>query len=184
MGAMLVYAVPFDLGDHNLFSIRRTLCYDFAARRRDKTLSPKLNSIAAGRCFMTDPIRGCDITAIRNRMTALNYLPSGMLCCTEFFLFAWMPADGCWVKNNLRAPQCRKPRRFRIPLVPANADADLSLRRFPCLKPQITRSEVKLFVVKGIVGNMHLAIFTEQFAVRVDNCGCVVIDAGAALLEK
>src|SRR5438034_4270872 len=184
MRAMLVDAIPFHIGHHNLFSIDRTFRDDLAARTRHKTLSPKLNSIAAGRYFMTDPVHGCDITAIRNRMTALNYLPGRMLRCAEFFLFAWMPADGCWVKNNLRAPQCRKPRRFRIPLVPANADADLSLRRFPCLKPQITRRKVKFLVIKGIIGNVHFAIFTEQFAVCVDNCGCVVIDAGTALLEK
>src|SRR6059036_3472127 len=109
MRAMLVDAIPFHIGHHNLFSIDRTFRDDLAARTRHKTLSPKLNSIAAGRYFMTDPVHGCDITAIRNRMTALNYLPGRMLRCAEFFLFAWMPADGCWVKNNLRAPQCRKP---------------------------------------------------------------------------
>src|SRR5439155_15570798 len=75
MRAMLVDAVPFHIGHHNLFLIDRTFRDDLAARPSDKTLSPKLNSVAAGRCFMTDPVRCCDITTIGNRVTALNCFP-------------------------------------------------------------------------------------------------------------
>ena len=31
---------------------------------------------------------------------------------------------------------------------------------------------------------MHFAIFAEQFSIRVDDCRGVVIEAGAASLEK
>jgi hypothetical protein len=69
-------------------------------------------------------------------------------------------------------------------LVPANADADLSPLGRPCLKSEIARREIKFLVVKRIIRNMHLAIFAEQLAVRVDNCGRIVIHTGAAFLEK
>ena len=52
------------------------------------------------------------------------------------------------------------------------------------MKSEIARREVKFLVIKGIIRNVHLAIFTEEFAIGTDNCGCVVIDAGTAFLEK
>ncbi len=168
----------------NLFSIHRTFCDDFAARRANKTLPPKLNSVAAGGRFMADAICGRDVTAIRNRVTALNCFPGRILRRTEFFFFARMPADCRWIKNNFRTAQRRQSRRFRIPLVPANADANFSPLGCPCLKSEIARREIKFLVIKRIVRNVHLPIFAEQLAVRVDNCGGIVIQAGAAFLEK
>ena len=95
-----------------------------------------------------------------------------------------MPADRGRIKQNLRAAQRGQPRRFRIPLVPANADADLPVRGRPGLKPEIARREVKLLVIRGIVRDVHLAILAQVLPVRVDDGRGVVINAGGALLEK
>ena len=69
-------------------------------------------------------------------------------------------------------------------MVPANADTDISALRFPRLKSEIARREIELLVIKWIVGNVHLAIFAEQFPIGVDDRGGVVIQAGAPLLEE
>src|SRR6266581_3491576 len=133
---MFVHAIPFYIGHHNLFSIHRTFCDDFSAWRSDETLAPKLDSISASRGFMADAIRGRDVTAVRNCVTALNGFPGRILGRTEFFFFARMPADCRWIKNDFRAAQRRQSRRFRVPLVPANADANFSLWRWPRLKSE------------------------------------------------
>src|SRR5260370_2847364 len=184
MRTMLVHAIPLHIGEHNLFAIDRPLGNDFAARRRNKALPPNLNSLATCGRFMPDAVRSRDVTTIGNRVTALNRFPGRILSRAKFLFFRRMPADGCWVKNHFRSPQCGESCRFRIPLVPANADANLSLRGRPRLKSEIARREIKFLVIKRIVGNMHLAIFAEQVPVAVDDYRGVVIQARAALLEQ
>src|ERR1044071_3009152 len=103
-----------------------------------------------------------------------------MLHLSKFLFLVWMPADCRRIKDDLCPPQRRQPRCFRIPLVPANTDADFPARRVPRPESEIARSEVKFFVIEGIIGNMHLAVLTEQFSIRVDNRRRVVIKTGAA----
>src|SRR5437016_1512954 len=98
MRPMFVHAIPFHVGNHDLFSIYRTFGNDFATRRRNKALSPKLDSVAARRRFVPDAIRGCDITTIRNGVAALDRLPGRILGGAEFLFFRWMPTDGGWIK--------------------------------------------------------------------------------------
>src|SRR5262249_40907357 len=65
-----------------------------------------------------------------------------------------------------------------------NADADLAAFRFPRLKTEIARREIKLLVVERVVGDMHLAIFPEHFSAGIDDRSSVVVEAGSALFEK
>ena len=51
-------------------------------------------------------------------------------------------------------------------------------------KPRSPGSEVKLFVVERIVGDVHLAVEAAQRTVAVEDGGGIVIDAGGALFEK
>jgi hypothetical protein len=69
-------------------------------------------------------------------------------------------------------------------LVPADANADLAMRCWPRLKPKIAWSEIKLLVIQWVVRNMHLAVFAEHVSIRANDYGGVVINAGAAFLEK
>src|SRR5207253_1637966 len=148
------------------------------------TLPPKFNSVAASRCFVTDPVRRRNVTAVRDRVTALNCFPRRMLRRAEFFFLARMPADRRRIKNNLGATQCRQPSCFGIPLVPANADTDLAALCFPRLKTEVARREIKLLVIQRIVRDVHLAIFPEKSSVRVNNCGRVVINASATFVRS
>src|SRR5205814_3424814 len=162
----------------------RSFCDDFAVRSAHETLPPKFNAISTGGRFVTDAVRHRDVAPIGDRMTTLNRLPRGMLRFSKFLFLARMPADCRRIKNNLCAAQCGQSCGFRIPLVPANADADFATRSVPCSKSEIARREVKLLVIQRIVGNMHFAIFTEQLPIRVDDCSRVVIETGTASLEK
>src|SRR5438270_775695 len=83
--------------------------------------------------FMGDAVWHRDIAAIGDCMTALDRFPGGMLRCAKLLLFRRMPADCCGIKNNLCAVQRRQARRFRIPLVPADANANLAACCWPRL---------------------------------------------------
>src|SRR6266540_2063006 len=184
MRPLLVYSGPIHIGHHNLFLVDGTFCDDFAVWSANKTLSPKFNTIPASRRLMADAVCDSDVAAIRDCVTALDRFPGGMLRCTELFLFRRMPADCCGIKNNLCAVQRRQPRRFRIPLIPANAHADLAAHCWPRLKSEIAWCEIKFLVIQRVVRDMHLAVLPEQFSISVNDRRGVVINAGAAFLEK
>ena len=80
--------------------------------------------------------------------------------------------------------QRSEARCFWIPLVPANAHANFAALRRPRLKPEVARRKIKFFVIQRIIRDVHLAIFAKNPSVRVDDCRGVVINAGAAPLEK
>src|SRR5207247_4432856 len=44
--------------------------------------------------------------------------------------------------------------------------------------------EVKLFVIKRIVGNVHFAVKSPELTVGVEDGRSVVVDAGSALFEQ
>src|SRR5215470_13753727 len=184
MRPKFVHARPIDFANYDFFFVDRTSGNDFAVWSADETLSPEFDTVAASRRFMTHAVRRCDIATVRDCVTALNRFPGVVLRRAEFFFLARMPADRRWIKNNLRAAQRRQPRRFRIPLVPANAHAELAALCVPRLKAEITRREIKFLVIKRIVRNVHLTIFPKKFSVRVDDRGGVVINAGHAFFEK
>src|SRR6185369_2018276 len=184
MCAVFVHPAPVDLRRHNLFLIDRTFGDDFAVRPAHEALPPKFNAISTCRRFVTDAIRHRDVTPIGDRMPALNRLPRRTLRFSKFLFFARMPAYCRWIKNNLCTAQRGQSRSFWIPLVPTNADADLATRSVPRSKSEIARREVKFFVIQRIIGNMHFAIFPEQFSICVDDCRSVVIQASAASLEE
>src|SRR5262249_18136382 len=160
MCALLIDASPIDFRRHDLLMIDRTFRDDFAVRPAHEALTPKFNAISAGRHLVANPVCHRDVASIGDRMTTLNRLPSGMLRFSKFLFLARMPADCRWIKNNLCSAQGSQSCGFRIPLIPANTDADLARLSIPRSKSEIARREVKLFVIQRIIGNMHFAIFT------------------------
>ncbi len=55
--AVFVDAFPFDVGDDEFFFIGASFGNDLSARRNDKSLSPKLDSVSAGGRFVTQTQR-------------------------------------------------------------------------------------------------------------------------------
>src|ERR1700745_3565595 len=55
---------------------------------------------------------------------------------------------------------------------------------FPGFEAEVTRSKVEFLVEKWIVRNVHFPILTEIGAISIDDCGCVMVEAGSAFLEK
>src|SRR5262245_24358538 len=108
-----------------------------------------------------------------------------------------MPADRRRIEEHLRAKERRNACGLRIPLVPADEDADGGITRFPDLesvgftgalavviKMAIAGREVILFVIEGIVRNVHLAVDAEKRPVRIDDGGGIPVDARRLPLEE
>src|SRR4030095_11373595 len=184
MSSVFVDPLPINLRGHNFFAINRTFGADFAVRAAHKTLAPEFDPVTASGRFVSYAVRHRDVAAIRNGMTALNRFPGRMLRLAKLLLLFWMPADRGRIKNDLRAAQRSQTRRFWIPLVPANADTEISARCFPALKTEIARRKIEFLVIKRIVRDVHLAILAKQLAVGVDDRGGVVIKTGGAFLKK
>src|SRR5262245_15186659 len=100
-------------------------------------------------------------------MTALHRPPRFDLRLAPFILLGGMPAYRCRIEEHLCAKERRNPCGLRIPLVPADEDADGGVARFPDLesvgftrtlavviKMAIARREVILLVIERIVRNV------------------------------
>src|SRR5689334_9473434 len=93
-------------------------------------------------------------------------------------------ADRSRVEEDLRAHQHHRPGRLRIPLIPANADAERrTVWAAPHLETRVTGPEVEFLLVTGAVGNVALAIDAGDFPVGADHREAVVM-VGPIQLEK
>ena len=60
----------------------------------------------------------------------------------------------------------------------------MAVARVVSLKAEIAGSEVELFVIQRIVGDVHLAILADDLSRSVDHDGGVVINAGGSFFEE
>src|ERR1700730_1751517 len=131
--------------------------------------------------FKADAIYRSHVDAIRNRVSALNRTPRIVLRQAKLGFFRRMPADRRGIKKHLRPLQRGQAGSLGEPLIPADQRAQAAYAGIERAKPEIAGSEIKLFVIERIVGDMHLAVEAARSAVAVENgCG-VVIDAGCSL---
>src|ERR1700722_3904529 len=156
----------------------------------EKRSAPKLKPLA--RCRLAAHVAGfkpyavnhCHINAIGNGMSALNRAPGVMLSHSELSFLRGMPPNRRRIEQHRRTLQCSEPRALREPLIPADQRSEPPRSRIERAKSKVTRGEIKLFIIKRIVGNMHLAVEPAQRSVGIENGRSVVINAGSALLKQ
>src|SRR5689334_15934227 len=132
---------------------------------------------------MAHSIYHADIDAVSDGMRALNGAPRVVLRSTELGLLRRVPADCRRIEEHGGPLQGGKARPFRIPLVPADQRPYSSELRIVSPEAQVARGEIELFVVQGIVRDMHFAVDTAQLAARIEDGGGVVIHARRALFK-
>src|SRR6185312_17404564 len=124
----------------------------------------------------------------------LRRAPGVGLRLTPLRFFLWVPADRGGIQKYLRAHETRDARGFGIPLVPTDQYPDRREPRAEYTKARrrtrfivlihLAGREIVLLVIERIVRDVHLAVHAEQRAVRIDHRGRVVVETGAALLER
>src|SRR6266404_2688063 len=174
------------LNDENFFFVVRGFGENLPEGIGDKGIAPELQPrIAFLRlAFKSHAIDDRSVDAVGDGMAALDRFPGIELCGAELRFFVRVPADAGWIKNHLRAAEGGEARTFRIPLVPADLHADARVLGIKIRETEIAGGEIKLFVVQGIVGNVHFAVFSEKRSVRVEDGAGVVVNAWGAALEE
>ncbi len=117
-------------------------------------------------------------------MAPLNRFPRRLLRRTVLGLFRHQPADRGGIEEELCAGERGEPRRLRVPLVPADEHARLGKPGVPRAVAEIARREVELFVIVGVVRNVHLPVLAQVAAVGIEDGGRIVIEPLGPLLEK
>src|SRR5262249_8786396 len=145
--------------------------------------APKLQTTVR-RALVPDAIDGRDIHAIGNGMGALDQLPSLVLSDSEFRLLTRMPADCRRIEENRGPLESGQASALRKPLIPAHQDTDPTKPRIENPKPEISRREIILLVVKRVVRNVHFAIEPEQAAVGIEHHGSIMVDPRRAPLKE
>src|SRR5260370_4016567 len=95
-----------------------------------------------------------------------------------------VPDDRGGIEKNVRALQRGQACAFRIPLVPAHQRAHASIFRIKSLEAEIAGREVELFVVKRIVGDVHLAIDALESALGIKNRLAVLLETCRTPVEN
>ena len=123
--------------------------------------------------------------AIGYGVTALYELPGIALTTLLFDDVATFVADSRGVDEHLGSSECHEASCFGIPLVPADEYAERPDRGLNGLEAQISRGEVELLVVGGVIGDVHLAILPSDGAVALQDHGGIVVQAcGTTLKER
>src|SRR5580700_10160186 len=163
---------------------------DAAEGIAEERRAPELESLAGGGFaanvagLEADAIYYRYVHAVGDGVGALNGAPGVVLRYAELGFLGGMPADRGGIKEHRRALQRRQACALRKPLVPANQRAQAADAGIESAKSEIPRSEIKLFVIERIVGDVSLAVEAAERAVGIENGGGVVIDAGCALLKQ
>ncbi len=146
---------------------------------RDERAPPELQRVLA-----TGAVDGRDIAAVGDGVPPLDRFPRAVLGGALGVLFLLHPPDRRRIKENLRARERGQPGGLRVPLVPADEDADFPVPGVPGPVPEVPRREVEFLMIIRIVRNMHLAVFPQIRPVGVDHHGGVVVDPGGSFFEE
>ena len=117
-------------------------------------------------------------------MRALDGAPGVVLRGAVLHLLQRMPADGRGIEQHFGATQRGQASGFRIPLVPANQRGNAPESRIESAEAQVTGSEVKLFEIERVVGDVHLAVDPDERPIGVDHRRGIVIHASRAPLKQ
>jgi hypothetical protein len=168
----------------------RSLRNDAAERIGEEAASPELQARAFGAVaayvavFMSDAVDSGDIHAVGNGVGALDGLPGLVLRDAELIFLSRMPADRGGIEKHFGALQRSEAGALRVPLIPADERAHAAECGISGAESEIAGREVVLFVVQGIVGDVHLAIDACDASVERDRHRGVVVESRSAPLKE
>ena len=106
-----------------------------------------------------------------------------MLFLSEFRFFGGHPADGGGVEEDAGSVHGGEAGTFRVPLIPADENADAADGSVPCAEAAVAGSEVVFFLELGVVGYVHLAVGTEERPVRIDHAAGIEVEPRGGFFE-
>lgn len=152
----------------------------------DEAAAPELYAVclSAGVWLMACAVDGDEWQSVGYGVTSLYCNP----CFALAFLFlgrvAAFVSDSGWVDEQLGSGECHEACTFGVPLIPAYLHAKESEAGLYGVESEISGGEVELFVVCGVVGDVHLAVFTGDGAVGLEDDGGVVAETWCTVFVK
>jgi hypothetical protein len=184
MGAGGVYLLQVDLNEEGGLLVWGRLSDDFAGGAGDEALAPELDAVSTGGGFETGAVDGGHIATIGDGMGALCGLPGRVLLGSKGGFLGGVPAYGGRVKEDLSPLECGEACGFGKPLIPTDEHAEAAVAGGERAEAEVAGGEVELFVVEGVVGDVHLAVDAEEIAVGVDDGRGVMVETRGALFEQ
>ena len=117
-------------------------------------------------------------------MGALNRLPGLLLGGSELPFLRRVPPDGRGIEKDLGPAQGDQSGSLRIPLIPANQHTDAPVAGVKGGVTPVPRGKVEFLVIERVVGDVHLAIASQQGAVGIQDHRRIVVDTGRSSLEE
>jgi hypothetical protein len=117
-------------------------------------------------------------------MAALDRDPGLALPLPLLIAVGGIVPDGGRVNQHIGPGQGHQPRRFRVPLVPADQEAEPADGGIDRRKAEIAGGEVELLIIAGVVRDVHLAIAPGDPAVPLQDHRGVVAETGGAPFEQ
>ena len=170
--------IEIQMGADGFRSIRGSLGEDLTKRIAGKGGAPEIQII-----FPTRAVDGEDEDAVGDGVAPLHGLPGAALNLVELARFGSGQADGGGVDEDLGPAQGHEARGFRVPLVPANENAEFADRGGDREEAGVARCKVELFAETGVVRDVHLAVGAQDGTVRAEDHGGVVVEAAGAFLK-
>ncbi len=168
------FLVGWRLRDHH----PKGIDHERAPPELDPALAPAVGPLQA------HAVHRRHVTPVGDGVAALDRTPGVELLRSVLGFLRRVPADRRRIAQDVRPLERGEPRTLRVPLVPAYESADAPDRGVERPKPEVARGEVELFVVRRIVGDVHLAVDPANLSIGVDHgCG-VVIQARGPTLEQ
>ena len=184
--AYILAALQIDVDQVDAFTLGVGTEEEFALRTGHKGTTPELDAVglSAGIGFVTDAVDGDDGQTVGDGVTALHCCP----CFALTLLFggdvATLITDGGGVDEEFCTTECHEASTLGIPLIPADLYAETADAGVDGFETEVAGGEVELFVVGGIVGDVHLAVFAGDRCVALKDHGSVVVEPRCAALEE
>ena len=155
-------------------------------RTGSKRMPPEVDSggVAGGIRLHARTVHRNDRQAIGHAVAALDQLPGLTLLRLLPVRVRRHATDSCRINEQFRPVQGHGAGRFRIPLVPAHQHAQRTHRRFDGPEAQVSGREIELLIEERIVRDVHLAVGAGNAAVRLQDHGGIVINAGRTALKQ
>src|SRR5215472_3765255 len=179
-----------DLPDQDFFAVVRALGKNTTEWIAEERSAPEFEALPGSRFpadvagFESHAIDDGDIYSVGDGVGPLDRAPGVMLSHSRLRFFRRMPADCRRIKQNLGALQRGEPRALGIPLIPTDQRSQFARAGLERAEAEISGSEIELFVIEGVVRDVHLAVETAERSVFIeDGCRIVVHARGAFFKE-
>src|SRR5690625_607521 len=157
----------------------------FTLRAGDETGAPKIDARRAVGWIglMADAVNRQHGKAIGDTVGTLSGDPGVALALLFIDGITTIPADGCWIKQNLGAGKAHQAGSLWKPLVPADQQTEFAHRGLNRLKTHVAGAEIVFLIKSGIIRNVHFAIGAGDAAISLQNHSCIVMQTWGASLE-